>query len=123
MRLLRRTRRGWGSGMVTRAVRGVGQRVGAGGKGPHDGEILLNCRPCGGVLLRGKRQVEVGVVGEDIGLNARRDRIMAWNDGNQGYWRDRYRRIPHDNVMGFESDETLMSSALPGLRRKRPRGY
>jgi hypothetical protein len=54
---------------------------------------------------------------------ARRDRIMAWNDGNQGYWRDRYRRIPHDNVMGFEPDETLMSDALPGLRRKRPRGY
>jgi hypothetical protein len=53
----------------------------------------------------------------------RRDRIMAWNDGNQGYWRDPYRRIPHDNIMGFEPDETLMSGALPGLRRNLPRGY
>jgi hypothetical protein len=52
-----------------------------------------------------------------------RDRIMDWNDGNQGYWKDPYRRIAHDNVLGFEPDETLMTGALPGRYRSRHRGY
>ena len=63
-----------GDAVVAVAVGGVGLGFGAGGHGAEGGEVLLERGPGGGILFGGEREIEVGVVGEDVALDSGRDR-------------------------------------------------
>jgi hypothetical protein len=74
---LRRVGRRRGAGIVACAVGRVRLRLNAGRNGLQGAKILLDRRPRSGIILCGKRKAEVGVIGENVGLDARGNGIRG----------------------------------------------